>query len=239
MKVCKKCSTELVGSFCHNCGFPEEQRRIDGKYVFSEISSVLNFDKGILFTIRELLIRPGMSIQHFIHEDRNRLVKPILFLLLSSLVYSLVQGFAGFHDGYMNYSFDEEKQLVVSQLFMWVSDNYGYSNVIMAFFIALWIKLLFRKYDYNYFEIIILLCFIMGVMMLIYTVFGVLESITGLSLLQFGAILGFFYSSWAIGQFFNKKKFTSFLKGLVSYLLGIITFTIVVLGIGLFIDKAL
>ncbi|MEM6298978.1 MAG: DUF3667 domain-containing protein, partial [Bacteroidota bacterium] len=57
-------------------------KRIDKAYILSEISSVLNLEKGIFYTIKELLIRPGKSIRTFIHEDRTRLVKPIVFIIV-------------------------------------------------------------------------------------------------------------------------------------------------------------
>ena len=60
---CKNCNTEINKNYCPNCGQPTKLKRIDGHYILSEIGSVLNFDKGILFTIRELLLRPGQSVR--------------------------------------------------------------------------------------------------------------------------------------------------------------------------------
>jgi len=64
--------------------------RIDGKYLLQEIYSVLSFEKGFLLTIRELAINPGKSIKDFLNEDRNRLVKPVVFLILTSLIYTII-----------------------------------------------------------------------------------------------------------------------------------------------------
>ena len=65
--------------------------RIDGKYIWNEISSVLNFEKGLFYTIRELLIRPGETVREFIQKDRNRLVKPIIFIIICSFIYTIIQ----------------------------------------------------------------------------------------------------------------------------------------------------
>ena len=100
----------------------------------------------------------------------------------------------------------------------WIQNNYGYANILMGIFIAFWTKLLFKKYKYNFYEILIVLCFVMGIGMLIYTVFGLLEAITQLKLLQIGGIIGFIYTSWAIGSFFDKKKKMNYLKALFAYL---------------------
>jgi len=233
---CKSCGAEINQNYCPNCGHPKKLNRINGKYVLSEIGSVLNFDKGILFTIRELLLRPGQSIKKFILDDRNRLVKPIAFIIISSLIYTLFQQLLHFEDGYINYSIGDEKSAMLS-IFDWISNNYGYTNILMAFFIAFWIKIFFRKYNYNFFEILILLFFLMGIGMLAFAFFGILSSIADIDFLDSGgAMIVIIYISWGIGQFFDKKKIINYLKGFLSYLFGMISFTFIALAIGFLID---
>ena len=69
----------------------EPLKRIDGRYVWDEISSVLNFEKGFLYTTKELFLRPGKTVREFIQKDRNRLVKPIIFIIICSFIYSIIQ----------------------------------------------------------------------------------------------------------------------------------------------------
>ncbi|UTW64646.1 DUF3667 domain-containing protein [bacterium SCSIO 12741] len=239
MPLCDKCGSELTGPFCANCGTPQELRRIDWKYISTEIGSVLHFDKGILYSIRELSIRPGKSIRHFLLHDRHRLVKPIFFILVCSLIYSVVQQLVHFEDGYVGYNFDDWKGLAIGHIFTWIGENYGYANILMALFIGFWIKILFRKYGYNFYEIVVLLCFVMGMTMLLYTLFGLVEVLTGWPALQIGANLSFIYCSWAIGQFFDGRKKRNYLKGLLSYVFGMISFIVAAAALGLSIDKLL
>jgi hypothetical protein len=233
---CTRCDSELFGPFCSNCGHPKQLRRIDKHYILAEISKVFNFDRGILFTIRELFVRPGLSVQKFLLEDRNRLVKPIFFIIVCSLIYSLVQQTLHFEDGYINYNFEGWENTATGAIFRWVSQNYGYANLMMAVFIAFWIKTFFRKHAYNYYEIIILLCFVMGIMMLIYAFFGAIEALTKWPALQIGANLGFIYGAWAIGAFFGKRKIMNYVKAFLSYLLGLISSVLVTLLLGMAID---
>jgi hypothetical protein len=239
MKICKKCDNEFEGNYCPNCGHPQKLERINGRYIISEIASVLHFHKGILYTIKELLIRPGQNIRSFIFEDRNRLVKPIMFILITSLIYTLFVEIFHFSDGYINYNFNDLPKTSLSVIFQWIAEHYGYSNIIMAVFIAIWIKVLFRKYNYNFYEILILLCFIMGIGMLMFALFGAVEHITKIHFLQYGGYIFFIYALWAIGQFFDKRKFANYVKALISYILGMITFTFVALGTGFIIDLVL
>ncbi|MFB6319434.1 DUF3667 domain-containing protein [Saccharicrinis sp. FJH54] len=231
---CRNCNSELYGNYCSNCGQPQELKRINGHYVLSEIGSVLSFEKGILYTIKELILRPGVNIRKFIGEDRNRLVKPIVFIIATSLIYTIFQQLLHFEDGYVNVSMDGET--AAGTIFEWVSAHYGYSNILMALFIALWIRLFFRKYKYNFFEILILLCFIMGIGMLIFTLSGIMDTLIPFKIRDKGYFIGFLYITWGIGQFFDKKKIMNYVKGLFSYLLGMITFSIVAIALGFLID---
>lgn len=231
---CKNCNTEVTQNYCPNCGQPKKLKRIDGHYLIHEIVHILHFERGILFTVRELLIRPGENIRSFISENRSRLVKPIIFVIITSLIYSLINHFFHIEDAYIK--FNEQKQSTTGHIFKWVQDHYGYANIIIGLFIAFWTKLFFRKYNYNYFEIIILLCFVMGIGMLIYSVFALFLGLTHIYLMQIAGIVSFIYSAWAIGQFFDKSKFSNYVKALLSYLLGFLTFSLTAILIGTLID---
>lgn len=234
MDACPKCGKIVGAKFCSECGTPQKLHRIDGQYILSEIGSVLNFEKGILHTIKELLFRPGKNVRIFIHNDRTRLVKPLIFIIICSLTYTIAEQILHFEEGYvMAGGFGES---AIATIFAWIQSNYGYANLIMAIFIAIWTKVFFRKYEYNFFEIIILLCFVIGIGMLIYTVFGILESFLKIQVLHIGGMVAFIYASWAIGRFFDKTVKTNYLKGFISYLLGMITFYIIAVAVGFCID---
>jgi len=231
---CENCKVKIKQNYCPNCGKEAKIKRIDGNYIAQEISQVLNFERGILFTIKELLIRPGENIRYFLSENRRRLVKPIIFIIATSLIYSLINQYFNLEEGYVNY--DETKQSTIGIIFKWVESNYGYANFIMGIFIAIWTKLFFRKYSFNFFEILILLCFVMGMGMLIYSIFALFQGLTAINLMQIGGIIGFIYSAWAIGQFFDKNKISNYFKAFLAYFLGFLTFTLTAMFIGTLID---
>lgn len=220
---------------CPICGRPKQMARIDGAYLMQQVASVLNFDRGFLYTIRALSIRPGKSVRDFLAEDRNRLVKPIVFLMVASLIYTVSNNIFHFEDSYVKVAADETS--AVTSIFKWVQGNYGYANILMAVFIAGWIKLFFRKYDFNIFEILVLLCFIIGMTMLYFSVFGAIQRLTGVELLQKGAVVGFVYLTWAIGQFYGKRKFMHYFKAFWAYMLGMLSFFLVLVMIGLLVDS--
>lgn len=231
---CKNCNTEINQNYCPNCGQPVSLKRINGHYIIHEIEHVLHFEKGILYTIKELLTRPGENVRHFVTENRSRLVKPIIFIIVTSLIYSFVNHFFHIEDSYVR--FYEAKKSTTGLIFAWVQNHYGYANIIMGLFIAFCLKLFFRKNDYNFFEILILLCFVMGMGMLIYAFFSLIQGITHFNMTATGGIVGFSYCIWAIGQFFDKRKPVSYLKAFIAYILGMIIFMLTVILLGSSID---
>lgn len=232
--TCKTCNIELTSKYCPHCGQPKQLKRIDGHYIMHEIEHVLHFERGILYTIRELITKPGQNVRNYLLETRSRLVKPIIFIIVTSLIYSLCSSFFHFEDGYVNY-LDEKKSTTVA-IFKWIQSHYGYSNIIMGVFIALWTRLFFGKYQFNIFEILILLCFVMGMGMLIFSVFGIIQGLTHLNLMQIAGMVGLIYTTWAIGQFYEKKKFISYVKAFFAYILGMLSFTLTAMLIGAIVD---
>lgn len=234
---CKNCNTEINSKFCPECGQPKSLKRIDRHYIVHEIEHVLHFERGILYTIRELTTNPGQNIRKYLSENRSRLVKPIIFIIITSLIYTILNHLFHIEDGYVKYHEAEgQTPSAVVSIVKWVQGHYGYANIMMGIFIALWLKLFFRKYDYNFYEIVIMLCFVMGMGMLIFSVFVVLQGLTHLNLMTFAGVAGVLYSAWAIGHFFEKRKIAIYLKALIGYILGMITFWIFPVLIGTLID---
>lgn len=83
---------------------------------------------------------------------------------------------------------------------------------------------------------LIMLCFVQGISMLIFALFAIIEGLLHYKLLNIAGVLGFLYLTWATGNFFEEKKIGNYAKALISYLLGTITFYIIIIVIGLTID---
>jgi hypothetical protein len=164
----------------------------------------------------------------------DKLVKPIIFIIVTSLIYTLLNHFFHIEDGYVNYH--EAKKSTTGSIVKWMQDHYGYANIMMGVFIALWIKLFFKKYNYNFYEILIMLCFVMGMGMLIFSVFVLIEGLTHFHVMTIAGIIGIAYCIWAIGHFFDKKKAGSYVKALAAYILGMITFWVLPVIFGTLID---
>jgi len=75
-----------------------------------------------------------------------------------------------------------------------------------------------------------------GIGMLIYSFFGIIQSFVSIDLMQIAGVLGITYMTWAIGQFYNKRKVINYVKAFFSYMLGMLTFTLAIMIIAIIID---
>ncbi len=223
MITCKKCQFKFEGNYCPECGTPVDLERIDRRYILKQVVDVLAIKKGLFFTIKELTVRPGESVRSYIKEDRTRLVKPIIFLFICSLAYSLEQQIFHVEDQYLKEAMGESANADTLTLMSRAQEFYGYINIVMSFLIAFWTYILFGKSGYNYYEILILIFYITGLGMLISTLFGIGEIISGLSLFQISLLLGPVYSIWAMGNFFQGRRVKAYLKASFSYLMAILS----------------
>lgn len=234
---CKHCNTPATQNYCPNCGQPTQLKRINGHYIVHEIEHVLHFERGILYTIKGLVTQPGILVRQFLSENRTRLVKPIIFIILTSLAYTVVNHYFHIEEAYL--PADPNPQTYITILFKWIQEHYGYANILMGIFIAGWTQLFFRRYGYNFFEILILLCFIMGMGMLLFAVFALIQGLTKTDLMGAASLVTLAYFSWAIAQFFDKSKRLNYLKAFASYLLGMLTAIIFTVAVGLLLDTIL
>lgn len=232
--TCKNCNYEVNHKYCSNCGQPVKLKRVDGSYIRQELGDILNLDKGFFYTAKEVFIRPGKTVRGFLEESRTKLVKPIPFLIITSLIYTLINQYFNIEEQYIHAEITNAS--TVDSIIRWIQNNYGFTNILMGVFIAFLLKLFFKKYIYNYYETLILLCFIMGNSMLIIAFFSLLQGITSIDLLQFGGVLFIVYILYAITDFYDRRKIINYIKALSAYLLGSIIFFSLAISIGLIID---
>lgn len=89
--ACKDCGASLVGPFCHACG----QRAVAGRLRFADVGrwlvgKLLDADRGLLMTMRELTLRPGPTIQRYLDGQRTRFTNPFAYLFIGGAVSALL-----------------------------------------------------------------------------------------------------------------------------------------------------
>ena len=96
--LCMECghaSGEPGNNFCPACGQPARARRIDWHYLSEQVRhGVLNLDRGLPYSLRNLLLRPGRLMRDYIEGRRARQVRPLPLLLMSAAAVVLAGRFA-------------------------------------------------------------------------------------------------------------------------------------------------
>lgn len=220
MAVCPSCSSLISTRFCHECGAEAEVKRIDRNYILQEAKAVfLNFEKGFFYTVKELAVRPGSLVRQFLAGDRRKLYKPISFVVISSILYSLISHYLG------HQFVSTKKNDNVSVIFVWITENYAYSNLIEILFLAFTLNWFFKKQAYNYYENIIALCYFTGFSMLIGIVFVIFDSIVKTPLVDVVfPLIAITYAIYALAHFYKQHSFFSYFKLLIAYISGFLLF---------------
>lgn len=92
--TCINCGRAVAGSdqkFCPACGQPTPVHRIDWHFLGHELEhSVLHMDRGILYTLKQLMLRPGRLIRDYIEGRRAGIVKPVLLIMMTGAAATLM-----------------------------------------------------------------------------------------------------------------------------------------------------
>jgi len=92
MKTCLNCEAAIDGQFCRNCGQKASTQKINWKNFLQELpQSLFNVEKGVWYTLRELTLRPRLSMEGYLNGKRVHFFKPIQYAILGISLYILLQ----------------------------------------------------------------------------------------------------------------------------------------------------
>ncbi|MDW3196522.1 MAG: DUF3667 domain-containing protein [Cytophagales bacterium] len=210
---CKNCGETFKGNFCPNCGQRATVEKLNAKNFIKEVSgSVFQINKGLLFTMREMFLRPGQSIFNYLEGKRKPFFKPIAYAFTLSTIYFLISRLFGgetfinaFATGWSNGATDEGIDGKGVEMLDWFVANYGYTVLLLLPIFSLASHLAFRKFRRNYLEHVVLNAYVTGHQALISVVFAILSGIIGKSdLLEIiGLTVSIGYATWVFWQFFT------------------------------------
>lgn len=239
--ICKNCKQNFDGNFCNNCGQKHNVERLNFNYLINEISNnILQVNRGIFFTIKELTIRPGHTIRDFLNGKRKQHFKPLAFILFTSAVYVLITYFtnpitvveealSGITDALSN---NGEKLSITANILNWLLSNFAYSTLLLIPIFSFASYICFLKEKYNYIEHLILNFYISGQQIIIYLTFAALYYIFGIDGYYkeiIPVIVATLFIFWTYIQFFKNHNF--FLKISLTILTYILNFILIMIMI--------
>jgi len=222
--ICKRCGEPVTGNFCQNCGSPVRMETIDKHYFVKEIKGVLGVQSGFFYSLKRLLVFPGISAKQYIKDNRNNFVKPVIYLFFTSLLYTLIYNIVGEkhasqYDTEIITKFDQIYDFLIN----WLNSNVGYAFLIISFISAFTIKRVFKKYKYNIYEILVLMCFLNGTLLTISYVFEIIGYFLPFSIYEMLEIIfiGFIpvYYVWGVASFFDPRKVKNYAKAFLGFLI--------------------
>jgi len=157
--LCKNCEHTFEGNYCSNCGQKTNTKRLDWNYVKDEVKYVfLHINKGFLYTVKQLLTRPGDTTRDFLEGKRVNHYKPILLVFVLAGLNGFISqyiDYSGFMPEYGNNAVAKE----MPKMMNWILSHYALVELTLLPVFSLCSWFAFKKYGYNYIENIIINCF--------------------------------------------------------------------------------
>lgn len=164
--LCKNCDTTLTGRYCIECGQSADTERISYHSIIHEIEhGIIHIDKGIFYTIKELVLRPGRTIKGYLAGKRVDHFKPFAFLFITATIYAVLAKVthSGTLFGNIQVSVQDKDDQVFIEAFEWIKNHYAYALVLLLPLISLSTLIVYRKSAYNYFEHLVINAYTTGI----------------------------------------------------------------------------
>jgi len=154
---CKNCNTNFEGNYCNNCGQKAGEERFTLKHLPGEfLHGFYHVHGGLLYTIKELFIRPGETLRGYIYGKRVKYFNPFTYLLLISLVGGFLYKWSGMHD-HMN-----ENILASGDTIRFTGKYFSYRMLLTIPAYAIMCRFIYRSFKYNIAEHLIVNTFLIS-----------------------------------------------------------------------------
>ena len=104
----------------------ETPNRITWSSTSSEVLDVLDFEKGVLLTIKELVLRPKATINDYLYGNRSKYANPLRFLLFSTAIVTLLNFYLVYQPNFTEGLFTETEE---SNVF---TTEFGSDNAVLT-----------------------------------------------------------------------------------------------------------
>lgn len=205
--------------------------RITLKKLWTDILEQLNLERGLGYTIKQFLLRPGKASREYLYENREIYTKPFSFLLLTTAVttFLMVQFVISQSPGGTNFNLDPDElekipELIRPGIAMLIKFTKKYFNLfylsnLPGVAVASYI-ILRKKCDYNLAELIVINTFIFSIQSILYLLnipFFASEKATALASIPTLLLAGYFV--FAFKQVFQLSFWQAVWYSLLVYVI--------------------
>jgi hypothetical protein len=219
---CKNCNTIFKGNYCNNCGQKAGEKRFMLSNLPGEfLHGFYHVHSGLLFTIRELFVRPGETLRGYISGKRVKYFNPFTYLLLISLVGGFLYKWSGMHDQ-MN-----ENILASGDTIRFTGKYFSYRMLLTIPAYAIMCSIIYRPIKYNLAEHLIVNTFLIRQSIVVMAVWLLIVILVKPGSMVFEILYISAFSSLILYQvvvffrlFNNGKTFLRWIKAAATVLVG-------------------
>jgi hypothetical protein len=223
-KQCKNCNFYFEGNFCSNCGQNADVKR----FTVSNLSRAFlkeffDFDSTLLFTVKELFVRPGEMLRGYIAGKRIDYVGSISYLLIVSLIVGFFYTWSGVPDKI------DEIMLTSGEIIKFTTKHFSYRMLLTIPAYAITCSVIYKSYQYNFAEYFIINTYLISqsiIFMVLWTFINILVNpgILLFKILYFSAFFSFILYQIIVYFHLFKSGTTimRWLKAIISVLIGLV-----------------
>ncbi len=158
-KHCKECNIEGTGNFCNTCGQSYQTKRITISGLIHEIFHFFShIDKGLLYTLKMLVVAPGEMQKDYVDGHRSKHQKPFSMFFLCATISTLIYY-------WINLTLLKYFNAGDAKEASFFHQYYVIMQVIMLPVYTLFTYLFFIKNRYNYAETFVLLLYSLSLLL--------------------------------------------------------------------------
>lgn len=154
---CKNCNTFFEGNFCNNCGQKSGVERFKITNLPGEfLHGFFHVHGGLIYTIKELFVRPGVTLRGYISGRRVDYFNPFTFLVLISIAGGFVYKWSGVPD-HLNENF-----LASGETVRFTGKYFSYRMLLTIPAYAIMCSIIYKSFKYNIAEHLIVNTFLIS-----------------------------------------------------------------------------
>lgn len=147
LQHCNNCGNDFTGNFCPICSQKAGMGRIGWLSVHQGVMDIWGLGtRSLLYSIWQLLLRPGHIISDYIDGKRQVSFPPVKMLFIVAVIYSMV--YYWFFPTVLGISLEgevtKEQMAMVGDLNNWLKANYSWFALIMAMLAVVPTWIMFR-----------------------------------------------------------------------------------------------
>ncbi|HEX8657504.1 MAG TPA: DUF3667 domain-containing protein [Hymenobacter sp.] len=151
-RACLNCGFRGAGRFCQHCGQSHDTHRLTLPHLLHEVLHLFtHVEKGFLYTLKELLVRPGDMQRRYLAGQRTRFQKPFSSFFLACTILALGQ--------YAIKSFIARRYGIQDESEGYFRHYFALTQVLLLPVYSFITWLFFRTSKYNYAEVMVVVLY--------------------------------------------------------------------------------